>query len=607
MMKKVFLALIIGGFLLICGGGYFYSQRATVTVSDRVQGKIRPYAEQLANEINRTVKGGFGKKYTLYTTNFEAGDAISPRHKFEKNSILWMGSNPNVLPDTRNFDIILTSTPILNEFVNGNDEKAYYIPLFTSKLDILPQEKKFIALVGNPPLIEDILKQKNISYRHYTLDNEKKILQEMGEFQAAFVENTAFCEGSVDIHPLFLTLAAQKIPMATYWGWPEVIEAANLFNDNINFYQDTTDAERLLDALVNKTLPEEITRRMQNARRLVKKEFSLKRAVTSLKTALRSDDEYTPETDERSLNFDLPVSVGHVGSGDFWLAQDAMSYLNKSGWHTSLTFFNSFYKYQTAVNILVRGFIGIYPERVGDINIFYLAYPQLGDDVSQKTIDDTETYYQKAIEDLAAYDAIATASQSMTQKLRDSGLRAYYLPQFTNIERFYPDYDEKLKTDVLFVGRNAPYRRAVPALLDNKIPVKIYGPNWGDDAVADYLDNQELRKHYSSAKIVLNDTRREMLVHGIISNRIFDATACGTLVISDYMPEIEAVYGDSIPMWKNEKELMALVKYYLDPANEAERLEKAKQAQTITLQNFTAKQAAEKIENIIREVKNSAP
>ena len=156
---------------------------------------------------------------------------------------------------------------------------------------------------------------------------------------------------------------------------------------------------------------------------------------------------------------------------------------------------------------------------------------------------------------------------------------------------------------MLFVGRNAPYRRSAQTALENNLPVTIYGPNWGDDAKDDFVNNNDLHKYYSSAKIVLNDSRYEMLTFGVISNRIFDATACGALVISDYMPEIEEIYGDSIPMWKTEKELVALIKYYLDPTHEDERLEKAQKAREITLKNFTAKQAAEKFEAIINDVK----
>ena len=97
------------------------------------------------------------------------------------------------------------------------------------------------------------------------------------------------------------------------------------------------------------------------------------------------------------------------------------------------------------------------------------------------------------------------------------------------------------------------------------------------------------------AKIVLNDTRPDMKQLNFISNRIFDASACGALVISDYVKEIEDIYGDSIPMWKSGEELVELVRYYLDPKNEQERIEKAKKARDITLNNFTVENAAKNI------------
>ena len=89
-----------------------------------------------------------------------------------------------------------------------------------------------------------------------------------------------------------------------------------------------------------------------------------------------------------------------------------------------------------------------------------------------------------------------------------------------------------------------------------------------------------------------------------ISNRIFDASACGALVISDYVKEIEDVYGDSVPMWKTNEELVELVKYYLDPKNEKERLEKAQRAKEITLKNFTSDIVGKKFEAIIEDIKN---
>ena len=72
---------------------------------------------------------------------------------------------------------------------------------------------------------------------------------------------------------------------------------------------------------------------------------------------------------------------------------------------------------------------------------------------------------------------------------------------------------------------------------------------------------------------------------GFINNRIYDATAAGAMVISDYMPEIEAEYGDTIPMYKNKEELRKLLNYYL--SHEEERQRRAEQARGITLHKFT--------------------
>jgi spore maturation protein CgeB len=76
-----------------------------------------------------------------------------------------------------------------------------------------------------------------------------------------------------------------------------------------------------------------------------------------------------------------------------------------------------------------------------------------------------------------------------------------------------------------------------------------------------------------------------MKAAGFISNRVFDVTASGGFLISDYMPEIEQLYGDSIPMFKTKDELASLLAYYL--SHPEERKIKAHTAQKITLANFT--------------------
>ena len=109
----------------------------------------------------------------------------------------------------------------------------------------------------------------------------------------------------------------------------------------------------------------------------------------------------------------------------------------------------------------------------------------------------------------------------------------------------------------------------------------------------EYIPNEQLNQYYSSAKIVLNDHRPDMKEFGFVNNRIYDATASGALVISDYIKEIDDIYQGSVPMYKTKEELNELIKYYLN--NEEQRQQKAQKAREITLKYFTNNAVAKQI------------
>lgn len=193
-------------------------------------------------------------------------------------------------------------------------------------------------------------------------------------------------------------------------------------------------------------------------------------------------------------------------------------------------------------------------------------------------------------DDWQNFDVIAVASPAYAAELNRAGIKAVYVPQFTNPEKFYPDPDPALTSDILFVGSNWHDRTSLRYALEAGFTVAVYGYNWQgivppEMYKAPYIANTELNRYYSSAKIVLNDHRPDMKDFGFVNNRIYDATAAGALVISDYMPEIEAAYGDAVPMYKNKEELARLLEYYL--AHEDERLALAAKARRITLEKFT--------------------
>jgi len=54
-----------------------------------------------------------------------------------------------------------------------------------------------------------------------------------------------------------------------------------------------------------------------------------------------------------------------------------------------------------------------------------------------------------------------------------------------------------------------------------------------------------------------------MRAWGMVSNRVFDALACGTPVITDFLPEVRELFGDAVAMYQDSAELRLLVESML--------------------------------------------
>ena len=215
------------------------------------------------------------------------------------------------------------------------------------------------------------------------------------------------------------------------------------------------------------------------------------------------------------------------------------------------------------------------------------------------------------LDEVTNVDIVFTGSLKRDKEYKKMGLNSYFIPQFTRLEKFYPAYDEKYKSRLLFVGNNwsmeGVVRKTIQYSMNNNFELSIYGDGWDeilDEERKDWIKaiqvpNDELKYYYSSADIVFNDTREDMIEAGYISNRIFDATAAGAFVISDYIKEVEEIYGDSIVMYKNEQEFVELVNYYLE--HPEERKQKAERAHKITVENFGAEKTIKKMADVMRE------
>ncbi|MDM4762307.1 glycosyltransferase [Galbitalea sp. SE-J8] len=149
-----------------------------------------------------------------------------------------------------------------------------------------------------------------------------------------------------------------------------------------------------------------------------------------------------------------------------------------------------------------------------------------------------------------------------------SGRAVRPLLQATDPQRFHPGaVDDELAADTLFVGRTRKvFRPIVRDAIAAGADLAIFGDGWdayldepGRFVRADHLDNAELPRAYRSARIVLNDHWTEMAELGFVSNRLFDAAASGSLVVSDAVAGLDELFGPLVRVYDGVDSLATLL------------------------------------------------
>jgi len=179
------------------------------------------------------------------------------------------------------------------------------------------------------------------------------------------------------------------------------------------------------------------------------------------------------------------------------------------------------------------------------------------------------------------YDLVCVASEPFAASLEGRiSTPVRVLEQATDPRVFFADSDSDpaFVRELVFVGNSRGVRRK---LLDDLLPtthdLAVWGGGWEGTAVeshllGEYLPNHELRKAYSSAAIVLCDHWPDMRDAGFRSNRLYDALACGALVVSDRVAGLDGSLGDAVLTYEDSGELGPLLERLLaDPAERARR------------------------------------
>ncbi|MDJ0633115.1 MAG: glycosyltransferase [Xenococcaceae cyanobacterium MO_188.B29] len=179
-------------------------------------------------------------------------------------------------------------------------------------------------------------------------------------------------------------------------------------------------------------------------------------------------------------------------------------------------------------------------------------------------------------EEYERYDHIFVASHHYADKLsKKITTPVSTLLQCTDPNIFYPETNDNIpQEEVLFVGNSRKqFRTIIKNALEVDLQVSVYGTRWENIIPSAYhkgnhIENRKLHYYYSTCKILLNDHWSSMKENGFISNRIFDAAACGCFVISDDVIGATDIFGDTLVTYKNANELKQLVDYFLEHEQE---------------------------------------
>ena len=331
-----------------------------------------------------------------------------------------------------------------------------------------------------------------------------------------------------------------------------------------------------------KKLTEKTKQQKQNINQLKQENKQQKQNINQLKQDLHYLNKNKICKKIRNNNFSeltIAIKSPHTNKrwGDYFFALSLQKSLKKKGFNVIIQGHENWYSTEDKEDIVIvlRG-LEEYNPSYKHLNLMWnISHPNL---ISK--------------EENEKYDIVFIASEKYANKVsKDVNTLVKPLIQCTDLEVFYPKIDNELKNDLLFVGNTrGVYREIIKDVMNTKHEVSIYGLGWKEFIdekyiKGEFIENNQLNKYYSSCKILLNDHWKDMVEKEFTSNRLFDALACGTFIISDKMSTTEHLLKGSVVTYENSEDLDEKINYYLNHPEERQKL--AKKGQEEVLKNHT--------------------
>jgi len=222
--------------------------------------------------------------------------------------------------------------------------------------------------------------------------------------------------------------------------------------------------------------------------------------------------------------------------------------------------------------------------------------------------------------DVTALDVVFTSFPHYVEPFRKQGVKAYYQPLAFDARILDAIQDDGTRHDVTFVGGISALHIAGNQYLEimaQNTPLQIWGYG-AENLPADSILRQ---RHHGEAWgldmfTLLRKSRMTLNRHGEVAEnfannmRLFEATGCGALLITDYKDNLGELFeiGKEIVAYNSPEECVELVKYYVAHPEEAEAIARAGQERTLRDHSYEKRmrQTAEILERHLRYIDESA-
>ncbi|WP_170963599.1 glycosyltransferase [Cellulosimicrobium cellulans] len=271
---------------------------------------------------------------------------------------------------------------------------------------------------------------------------------------------------------------------------------------------------------------------------------------------------------DQRLRWGIKIASFSGGAGDAWgdthFAESLRAALERSGQAAVVHRATSHASAATAfddVALVIRGKTRV-PPQPGKINILWvISHP---DEVTPVEV--------------CEYDLVFAASEQWSRRLaQETGRAIGTLLQATDPSRFNTEVQAVQMDGTLFVGgRHEGRERPSVALAWNAgVPLTVYGKGWRgvlphSIVGGEYIPNERLAAYYRGASRVLADHWDDMAAEGFIQNRVFDAVASGTRVVSDPVEGLDSLFGGAVRTYASAEDLVRLCTSDADFATPAE-------------------------------------